>query len=227
MFASCSEWKTWNQTPVYSCPLKASLLPMFWPVHPSLTLASPCLAQGVLHTVAGYLLYTSLTFKCVFDYHPGDVYWCTADIGWITGHSYVTYGPLANGATSVLVSFFFPCLCSGRGISKGACASSVLLFCFKSRVSVFFPSLKVFRSTLTSAASGRSLRSIKSPSSTQHPQPSACSWSMDVNLCRSKSPFPPLGAFAVQWNPDIQEVWLSDHSLTSWRLSFLPVLFIV
>ncbi|KAM9844925.1 acyl-CoA synthetase short chain family member 2 like [Aulostomus maculatus] len=58
--------------------------------------------KGVLHTVAGYLLYTSLTFKYVFDHHHGDVYWCTADIGWITGHSYITYGPLANGATSVL-----------------------------------------------------------------------------------------------------------------------------
>lgn len=58
--------------------------------------------KGVLHTVAGYLLYTSLTFKYVFDHHPDDVYWCTADIGWITGHSYITYGPLANGATSVL-----------------------------------------------------------------------------------------------------------------------------
>ncbi|XP_071216818.1 acetyl-coenzyme A synthetase, cytoplasmic-like isoform X2 [Salvelinus alpinus] len=58
--------------------------------------------KGVLHTVAGYLLYTSLTFKYVFDHQPGDVYWCTADIGWITGHSYITYGPLANGATSVL-----------------------------------------------------------------------------------------------------------------------------
>ncbi|XP_056911859.1 acyl-CoA synthetase short chain family member 2 like [Takifugu flavidus] len=58
--------------------------------------------KGVLHTVAGYMLYTSLTFKYVFDHHPDDVYWCTADIGWITGHSYVTYGPLANGATSVL-----------------------------------------------------------------------------------------------------------------------------
>uniref|UniRef100_A0A3Q3FFA2 Acetyl-coenzyme A synthetase n=1 Tax=Labrus bergylta TaxID=56723 RepID=A0A3Q3FFA2_9LABR len=58
--------------------------------------------KGVLHTVAGYLLYTSLTFKYVFDYHHDDVYWCTADIGWITGHSYITYGPLANGATSVL-----------------------------------------------------------------------------------------------------------------------------
>uniref|UniRef100_A0A673BTN0 Acetyl-coenzyme A synthetase n=1 Tax=Sphaeramia orbicularis TaxID=375764 RepID=A0A673BTN0_9TELE len=58
--------------------------------------------KGVLHSVAGYLLYTSLTFKYVFDHHHDDVYWCTADVGWITGHSYITYGPLANGATSVL-----------------------------------------------------------------------------------------------------------------------------
>ncbi|XP_077078251.1 acyl-CoA synthetase short chain family member 2 like [Siphateles boraxobius] len=58
--------------------------------------------KGVVHTVTGYMLYTSLTFKYVFDYHHEDVYWCTADIGWITGHSYITYGPLANGATSVL-----------------------------------------------------------------------------------------------------------------------------
>lgn len=60
--------------------------------------------QGVLHTISGYMLYTATTFKLVFDYQPDDVYWCTADIGWITGHSYITYGPLANGATSVLVS---------------------------------------------------------------------------------------------------------------------------
>ncbi|XP_059383453.1 acetyl-coenzyme A synthetase, cytoplasmic-like isoform X2 [Carassius carassius] len=58
--------------------------------------------KGVLHTVSGYMLYTAATFKLVFDYHFDDVYWCTADIGWITGHSYITYGPLANGATSVL-----------------------------------------------------------------------------------------------------------------------------
>uniref|UniRef100_A0A671KPE4 Propionate--CoA ligase n=1 Tax=Sinocyclocheilus anshuiensis TaxID=1608454 RepID=A0A671KPE4_9TELE len=58
--------------------------------------------KGVLHTVSGYMLYTAATFKMVFDYHSDDVYWCTADIGWITGHSYITYGPLANGATSVL-----------------------------------------------------------------------------------------------------------------------------
>ncbi|XP_063321155.1 acetyl-coenzyme A synthetase, cytoplasmic isoform X1 [Pelmatolapia mariae] len=58
--------------------------------------------KGVLHTVSGYMLYTATTFKVVFDHQPDDVYWCTADIGWITGHSYITYGPLANGATSVL-----------------------------------------------------------------------------------------------------------------------------
>ncbi|KAB0389488.1 hypothetical protein E2I00_007941, partial [Balaenoptera physalus] len=58
--------------------------------------------QGVVHTVGGYMLYVATTFKYVFDFHAEDVFWCTADIGWITGHSYVTYGPLANGATSVL-----------------------------------------------------------------------------------------------------------------------------
>ncbi|CAL8363959.1 unnamed protein product [Lota lota] len=58
--------------------------------------------KGVLHTVSGYMLYVATTFKLVFDYQADDVYWCTADIGWITGHSYITYGPLANGATSVL-----------------------------------------------------------------------------------------------------------------------------
>ncbi|NOZ81389.1 MAG: acetate--CoA ligase [DPANN group archaeon] len=58
--------------------------------------------KGVLHTTGGYLLYTALTFKYVFNYHEGDIYWCTADIGWITGHSYITYGPLANGATTLM-----------------------------------------------------------------------------------------------------------------------------
>jgi len=58
--------------------------------------------KGVLHSTAGYMIYAATTFKYSFDHQPGDVYWCTADIGWITGHSYVTYGPLLNGATSVL-----------------------------------------------------------------------------------------------------------------------------
>lgn len=58
--------------------------------------------KGVLHTTGGYLLYTAMTHKYIFDYHDGDIYWCTADIGWITGHSYMIYGPLCNGATTLL-----------------------------------------------------------------------------------------------------------------------------
>ncbi len=58
--------------------------------------------KGVLHTTAGYLLWTSLTQEIVFDHRPGDVFWCTADLGWVTGHSYVVYGPLANGGTTLL-----------------------------------------------------------------------------------------------------------------------------
>src|SRR6056300_1592543 len=58
--------------------------------------------KGMLHTTAGYMVYTAYTFKNVFQYQDEDVYWCTADIGWITGHSYIVYGPLANGATTVM-----------------------------------------------------------------------------------------------------------------------------
>ncbi|MEH8018543.1 acetate--CoA ligase [Rheinheimera muenzenbergensis] len=58
--------------------------------------------KGVLHTTGGYLMYASMTHQYVFDYHDGDIYWCAADIGWVTGHSYIVYGPLANGASSVM-----------------------------------------------------------------------------------------------------------------------------
>ncbi|MEM1339990.1 MAG: acetate--CoA ligase [Bacteroidota bacterium] len=58
--------------------------------------------KGMLHTTGGYMVYTAYTFKNVFQYREGDIYWCTADIGWITGHSYIVYGPLANGATTVM-----------------------------------------------------------------------------------------------------------------------------
>ncbi|SHA16648.1 Acetyl-coenzyme A synthetase [Bathymodiolus thermophilus thioautotrophic gill symbiont] len=58
--------------------------------------------KGVLHTTGGYLLYAAMTHKYVFDYQEGDVYWCTADVGWVTGHSYIVYGPLANGATTLM-----------------------------------------------------------------------------------------------------------------------------
>ena len=58
--------------------------------------------KGVQHSTGGYLLHTAITHKYIFDYQPGDVYWCTADVGWVTGHSYIVYGPLANGATTVI-----------------------------------------------------------------------------------------------------------------------------
>jgi acetyl-CoA synthetase len=58
--------------------------------------------KAVLHTTGGYLVFTSMTHQYIFDYHDGDIYWCTADIGWVTGHSYILYGPLANGATTLL-----------------------------------------------------------------------------------------------------------------------------
>jgi acetyl-CoA synthetase len=58
--------------------------------------------KGVLHTTGGYLLYAAITHKYVFDYHDGDIFWCTADVGWVTGHTYIVYGPLANGATTLM-----------------------------------------------------------------------------------------------------------------------------
>lgn len=58
--------------------------------------------KGVLHTTGGYMLFAAMTHKYVFDYHDGDIYWCTADVGWVTGHSYIVYGPLANGATTLM-----------------------------------------------------------------------------------------------------------------------------
>jgi len=58
--------------------------------------------KGVLHTTAGYLLQTTMSHKLIFDYHEGEVFWCTADVGWVTGHSYIVYGPLSNGATTLM-----------------------------------------------------------------------------------------------------------------------------
>ena len=58
--------------------------------------------KGVLHTTGGYILFAAITHKYVFDYHDGDIYWCTADVGWVTGHTYIVYGPLANGATTLM-----------------------------------------------------------------------------------------------------------------------------
>jgi acetyl-CoA synthetase len=66
------------------------------------TSGSTGMPKGVLHTTGGYLLQAAMTHKYVFDYHDGDIYWCTADVGWVTGHTYIVYGPLANGATTLM-----------------------------------------------------------------------------------------------------------------------------
>ena len=58
--------------------------------------------KGVMHTTGGYQLYAAMTHRLVFDYQDNEIYWCTADVGWITGHSYIVYGPLANGATTLM-----------------------------------------------------------------------------------------------------------------------------
>ena len=58
--------------------------------------------KGAQHNVGGYMIFAALTHKYIFDYHDGDIWWCTADIGWVTGHSYIIYGPLANGATTIM-----------------------------------------------------------------------------------------------------------------------------
>ena len=58
--------------------------------------------KGVVHTTGGYMVWASFTHEIVFDYQPGEVYWCTADVGWVTGHTYIVYGPLANGATTLM-----------------------------------------------------------------------------------------------------------------------------
>jgi acetyl-CoA synthetase len=84
--------------------------------------------KGVLHTTGGYLVYTSLTHQYVFDYHDGDIFWCTADVGWVTGHSYIVYGPLANGATTVMF----------EGVPNYPDSSRWWQVCDKHKVNIFY-----------------------------------------------------------------------------------------
>ena len=94
--------------------------------------------KGVLHTTGGYLLAASLTHKFVLDYHPGDVFWCTADIGWVTGHSYIVYGPLANGATTVMF----------EGVPSHPDSGRFWQVIDKHRVSIFYTSPTAIRSLM-------------------------------------------------------------------------------
>ena len=94
--------------------------------------------KGVLHTTAGYLLYASLTHELVFDYHDDDIYWCTADVGWVTGHSYIIYGPLANGATTLMF----------EGVPNYPDASRCWQVCDKHKVTIFYTAPTAIRALM-------------------------------------------------------------------------------
>jgi acetyl-CoA synthetase len=118
--------------------------------------------KGVLHTTGGYLVWASYTHENVFDYRPGDVYWCTADVGWVTGHTYILYGPLANGATTLMF----------EGIPNYPDSSRFWQVIDKHKVSIFYTAPTAIRSLMregegpvkkTSRASLRLLGSVGEP----------------------------------------------------------------
>ena len=94
--------------------------------------------KGVLHTTGGYMVYASMTHQYVFDYHDGDIYWCTADCGWITGHSYIVYGPLANGATTLIF----------EGVPNYPDASRHWEVCDKHRVNIYYTAPTAIRALM-------------------------------------------------------------------------------
>lgn len=94
--------------------------------------------KGVVHTSGGYLVYAAMTQELVFDYHEGDVYWCTADVGWVTGHSYIVYGPLANGATTLMF----------EGVPTYPDASRFWQVCEKHKVAQFYTAPTAIRALM-------------------------------------------------------------------------------
>ncbi|AXS38772.1 acetate--CoA ligase [Breoghania sp. L-A4] len=114
--------------------------------------------KGVMHTSGGYLVYASMTHQYVFDYHDGEVYWCTADVGWVTGHSYIVYGPLANGATTLMF----------EGVPTYPDASRFWQVCDKHNVNIFYTAPTAIRALmgagdeLVKSTSRKSLRILGS-----------------------------------------------------------------
>ena len=94
--------------------------------------------KGVLHTSGGYLVYAAMTHEYVFDHHDGDVYWCTADVGWVTGHSYIVYGPLANGATTLMF----------EGVPTWPDAGRFWEICAKHKVTIFYTAPTAIRALM-------------------------------------------------------------------------------
>ncbi|MCG8692499.1 MAG: acetate--CoA ligase, partial [Minwuiales bacterium] len=114
--------------------------------------------KGVMHTTGGYMVYASMTHQYVFDYHDGDIYWCTADVGWVTGHSYILYGPLANGATTLMF----------EGVPNYPNASRFWEVCDKHGVNIFYTAPTAIRALMregedpVKATSRKSLRLLGS-----------------------------------------------------------------
>ncbi|RUT33160.1 acetate--CoA ligase [Arsenicitalea aurantiaca] len=126
--------------------------------------------KGVLHTTGGYLLYASLTHELVFDYHKGDIYWCTADVGWVTGHSYIVYGPLANGATTLMF----------EGVPNYPDAGRLWQVVDKYKVNIFYTAPTAIRALMGAGASwvdGADLSSLRVIGSVGEPiNPEAWLW---------------------------------------------------
>ena len=130
--------------------------------------------KGVVHSSGGYLVYAAMTQELVFDYHDGDVYWCTADVGWVTGHSYIVYGPLANGATTLMF----------EGVPTYPDASRFWQVCEKHKVSQFYTAPTAIRALMakgTGFVEGCDLSSLKVLGTVGEPiNPEAWNWYNDV-----------------------------------------------
>ncbi|MEO0503227.1 MAG: acetate--CoA ligase [Pseudomonadota bacterium] len=130
--------------------------------------------KGVVHTTGGYLVYAALTHEITFDYHDGDVYWCTADVGWVTGHSYIVYGPLANGATTVMF----------EGVPTYPDASRFWQVCEKHKVAQFYTAPTAIRALMAhgNAPVGKAdLSSLRLLGTVGEPiNPEAWNWYHDV-----------------------------------------------
>ncbi|PPS60203.1 acetate--CoA ligase [Pseudomonas sp. BRM28] len=126
--------------------------------------------KGVLHTTAGYLLQAALTFKVVFDYRDGEVFWCTADVGWVTGHSYIVYGPLANGATTLMF----------EGVPNYPNASRFWQVVDKHQVNIFYTAPTALRALMREGSApldGTSRKSLRLLGSVGEPiNPEAWEW---------------------------------------------------
>ncbi|NDW35618.1 acetate--CoA ligase, partial [Salipiger sp. PrR007] len=129
--------------------------------------------KGVVHSSGGYLLYAALTHEVVFDYHEGDIYWCTADVGWVTGHSYIVYGPLANGATTLMF----------EGVPTWPDASRFWQVCEKHKVNQFYTAPTAIRALMgqgDSFVDGCDLSSLKLLGTVGEPiNPEAWTWYND------------------------------------------------